>query len=206
MTRPARANRLMVEAAAAGLSYAMLLWWLGVCALASFRPRLLPSPYWPELSWLRSDTSGVLAFVLTAVGLVTSEYLRLSRRVSRPASTRDRLVDRPSVLLVVAAAETAALLSTGLVAYISVNAITHPQTLSIRAIHLAPWPTEGTLRIIALIACGASVMALRYLVAGGPIWGSTQRRARPPAAIDGHGNDPIGGSFAAASGSPSGSS
>ena len=56
-------------------------------------------------------------------------------------------------------------LATGLVVYISTNAITHPDTLLVGTTHLAPWPTEGTLRIAALIGCVASVAVLRYLLA-----------------------------------------
>jgi hypothetical protein len=59
--------------------------------------------------------------------------------------------------------KTVAILATGLVAYVSVNAVTHPATLVIHVTHLLPWPTEGTLRIIALILCVASVGILRLL-------------------------------------------
>lgn len=57
-------------------------------------------------------------------------------------------------------------MSTGLVAYISVNAVTHPFTLHLQATHFAPWPTEGTLRVIALAACAASVGLTHYLHGG----------------------------------------
>jgi hypothetical protein len=58
-----------------------------------------------------------------------------------------------------------ALLATGLVVYLSVNAVTHPATLGVHATHLATWPTEGTLRVAALLSCTCSAAALRYLVA-----------------------------------------
>ena len=176
---PARGNRLVAEAVTAGLAYATLLWWLSVCALGSFRPELLPFPYWPALSGLRSDTSGTLAFVVAAICLITSEYLRLRRRAAGPAVTSRRLADRPAALFTVAVAETVAVLGTGLVIYISANAITHPETLLIGTTHLTPWPTEGTLRILALIGCAASVAVLRYLLAGSPLG----RAGRRPAAV-----------------------
>jgi hypothetical protein len=189
---PARASRLTAEAVTAGLAYAMTLWWLSVCALGSFRPEFMAFPYWPRLTGLRSDTSGTLAFVVAAVCLVTSEYLRLRRRAAGRAVTDRRLADRPCVLFTVAAAETVAVLATGLVVYISTNAVTHPQTLMIGATHLAPWPTEGTLRIMALIGCAASVAVLRYLLAGVPL-----RPGRRPAPATPSGREQYGSDFAA---------
>ncbi len=175
----AGASRLMAEAVTAGLAYAMLLWWLSVCALGSFRPELLPFPYWAQLSGLRSDTSGALAFVGAASCLITSEYLRLRRRVAGPAVASRRLADRSAALFTVAVAETVVVLGTGLVFYISANAITHPKTLLIATTHLVSWPTEGTLRMLALIGCAASVAALRYLLAGSPLG----RPGRSPVAV-----------------------
>ena len=48
----------------------------------------------------------------------------------------------------------------GLVIYLSVNAVTHPATLAIQATHFATWPTEGTLRVLAL---AATVLAAAWL-------------------------------------------
>jgi len=62
-----------------------------------------------------------------------------------------------------AVSETTAVVATGLAVYISVNAVTHPATLEIQATHLAAWPTEGTLRVAALLLCMCSVTVLRYL-------------------------------------------
>ena len=168
-------GRLLVEAVAVGLAYAMTLLWLGVCALASFRPDFLSYPYWPRLPGLRSDTSAALAFFTAAVCLVVSEYLRLRRRGAAPAVRQ--APNSPAALLAVAVAEMVAVLSTGLVIYISTNAITHPETLMVVTTHLAPWPTEGTLRVLALIACACSVAVLRYLLAGSTIWRGGRRPA-----------------------------
>jgi hypothetical protein len=189
---PARATRLTAEAVTAGLAYAMTLWWLSVCALGSFRPDFMAFPYWPRLTALRSDTSGALAFVVAAVCIVTSEYLRLRRRAAGRAVADRRLADRPPVLFTVAVAEMVAVLATGLVVYLSVNAVTHPETLMVAATHLVPWPTEGTLRIIALIGCAASVAVLRYLLAGVPLL----RSGRRPAPATPSGREPSGDDFA----------
>jgi hypothetical protein len=62
-----------------------------------------------------------------------------------------------------AVAETAVVLSTGLVIYLSLNAVTHPVTLTIQLTHLWPWPSEGTVRVIALGICLVAVAVRRYL-------------------------------------------
>jgi TRAP-type C4-dicarboxylate transport system permease small subunit len=64
-----------------------------------------------------------------------------------------------------AVSETTVVLSTGLVLYLSVNAVTHPATLGLQATHFAPWPTERALRVTALLLCICSVTILRYLLA-----------------------------------------
>jgi len=67
------------------------------------------------------------------------------------------------VSLVQAVAETAAVLGTALVIYLSLNAVTHPYTLPLQLSHLWPWPSEGTARVIALGVCLAAVAVARYL-------------------------------------------
>jgi hypothetical protein len=62
-----------------------------------------------------------------------------------------------------AVAETAAFLGTGLVIYLSLNAALHPWTLRIQLSHLVPWPSEGTVRVIALGVCLVAVATSRYL-------------------------------------------
>ena len=56
-----------------------------------------------------------------------------------------------------AVAETAGFLGTALVIYLSLNAVTHPVTLRLKLTHLWPWPSEGTVRVIALGVCLAAV-------------------------------------------------
>jgi hypothetical protein len=161
-----RANRRLIEATAAGSAYAALLCWLSTCAVASFRGAYLSRPYWAAIPALRTDTCGVFAFAVAAVSLPVSEYLRLLRRHSGEDFNKVARCPRKLELGALAVSETVAVLSTGLVAYISVNAVTHPVTLGIHATHFASWPTEGTLRVLALLGCVASVATLRYLRSG----------------------------------------
>jgi hypothetical protein len=161
-----RTNRRLVEATAAGSAYGALLCWLSTCLVASFRGAYLSRPYWPAIPALRTDTCGIFAFVVAAISLTVSEYLRLQRR--HTGETFNELARSPRKVELGAGAvsETVAVLATGLVAYISVNAVTHPVTLGIHATHFASWPTEGTLRVLALLGCVASVATLRYLRSG----------------------------------------
>src|SRR6202044_1935170 len=91
---------------------------------------------------------------------VLSRYLQLSRRSGAPVEPVARTA---GVTLVQAVAETAAVLATALVVYLSVNAVTHPVTLRLQLTHLWPWPSEGTVRVIALAICLVAVASSRYL-------------------------------------------
>jgi hypothetical protein len=66
-----------------------------------------------------------------------------------------------------AVADTAAVLGTGLVIYLSLNAVTHPITLTLQLTHLWPWPSEGTVRVIRLCVCLVAVATRRNLRAAG---------------------------------------
>jgi hypothetical protein len=159
--RPSRA----LEALATGLAYGAALCWVGVCLVASFRPADLSAPYWSGVPCLRSDTSGIVAFLSVAVCFGASEYLRLRRRRDTAATPAPRSPDTNLQLFALATSETVAILATGLVVYWSVNAVTHPATLGIHATHLVSGPTEGTLRVVALLMGICSVTVLRYLLA-----------------------------------------
>lgn len=153
--------RRRAEGALTGLAYACGLVVVGVFVVASFRPGELGVPYWERLGWLRTDTFGVFCFVTATVAYAASEYLRLSRpSPPRPTVAGDPSPDVTSLLIrVVALACTAA--GTALVVYLSVNAVTHPQTLLIPATHLLPWPSEGTLRALALIVVATAAAIAR---------------------------------------------
>jgi hypothetical protein len=172
----------LAEAVALGLAYGAGLCWASACAVASFRIRNLAQPYWSAIPGLRTDTCGALAFIVLAVSLATGRFRQLERIRSEPAASAG---PRPgsgwqSVALTIG--ETVAVLSTGLVVYLSVNAVTHPVTLGIRATHFAPWPTEGTLRVLALAGCVFGVAVARYCRAAGYRHrrGSTTARAHDP--------------------------
>ena len=184
--RPGADGWLAVEAAAAGLAFGSLLEWASTALVGSFRPLGLADPYWRGVPWLRTDTSGFAAFIVAAVCLLSSEYLRLRRRRSAPSARAvppaasagavppaasagavpPPTVPGGAVLLAMAAAETVAVLATGLFGYLSVNAVTHPATQQIQATHLLSWPTEGTLRVVALLLCIVSFGMVRYLRPG----------------------------------------
>jgi hypothetical protein len=158
---------LAVESVAFGLGYTGVLIWAGTALVASFTP-FEAIPYWPAIPYLRNDTTGVLAFAVAIIALVASKYLQLRRRGDTPVRSAARPVPGPvarpaSVLMLQAMAETAMVLATGLVAYLSVNAVTHPVTLRLQLTHLWPWPTEGTTRVIGLGICLVAVAVRRYL-------------------------------------------
>lgn len=162
--RPGGDAWLAVEAATAGLAFGSLLEWASTALVGSFRPLDLADPYWRGVPWLRTDTSGFAAFLVAAVCLLTSEYLRLRRRRSAASAGAVPPPTAPGgVLLAMAAAETVAVLATGLFGYLSVNTVTHPATQQIQATHLLSWPTEGTLRVVALLLCIVSFGMVRYL-------------------------------------------
>jgi hypothetical protein len=152
-------RKLAVESAAFGLGYTAVLIWSGTALVASFGGGLA-NPYWPAIPQLRTDTTGVIAFAVAIVSLVVSKYLRLRRRGVVPAQPVARPV---GVLALQAIAETAAILGTGLVVYLSLNAVTHPGTLRLQLTHLWPWPSEGTVRVIGLGICLAAVATSHYL-------------------------------------------
>jgi hypothetical protein len=150
-------GKLAVEAATAGLAFAALLGWASTALVGSFRGEDLPGRYWQPIP-VRTDTSGFIAFLVAAICLATSEYLRLRRRGAVPASLPDR-----AATMVLAVAETVTVLATGLFVYLSFNAITHPGSLLLHITHLLPWPAEGTVRIEALVLCACSAAVWRYV-------------------------------------------
>jgi len=163
-TKSQATGQLVIESVAFGAGYTAMLIWVGSALVASFTGGEA-NPYWPAIPFLRTDTAGDLAFAIAIVSLVVSRYLQLRRRGAGPA----RPAARPAgLVLVQATAETAAVLCTAVVIYLSFNAVTHPQTLALQLTHLLPGPSEGTARVIALAICLVAVATSRYLRATAP--------------------------------------
>jgi hypothetical protein len=153
-------GKLLLESATLGLGYACVLIWVGSALMGSFG-WADSTPYWSVIPHLRTDTIGFLAFAVSIVTLVLSKYLQLQRQ---NGTAPPRPAVRPAgVLVLQSVAEVAAILGTGLVIYLSCNAFMHPWTLKIQLTHLLPWPSEGTVRVLGLLACWAGVAIRRYL-------------------------------------------
>jgi hypothetical protein len=60
-------------------------------------------------------------------------------------------------------AEAAIVCATGIVIYLSLNAVMHPWSLPVHLTHLWPWPNEGTTRVIGLAVGLAGVATRHYL-------------------------------------------
>jgi hypothetical protein len=164
--------RSYLEGAVTGLAYAGALAALSVFVVGSFRPGQLASPYWERIGRLRTDTFGFVCFFMATVTFAWSEFLRLSRMARhRPEAIKPDTGPLP--LLALATARALAIASAVLVAYLSVNAVTHPQTLGLSATHLFSWPTESTLRAAALIltACAVAVARTLRITTGYPSHG-----------------------------------
>jgi hypothetical protein len=173
-------RRLLIEAAAADLAYASVLCWASTRLVATFGGEPLSGPYWPSIPWLRTDTTGILSFALAAVCLVVSKYQRLLRLRTNPPA--QQLPERPAgIMAAQSVAETAAILATG-VRCLSLAQCRDPQLHApAHVTHVLFWPSEGTVRVIALIICVVAVAATRYLrvlsAAGTASW--TSRSAGP---------------------------
>jgi hypothetical protein len=160
-------GRDLVESVATALAVASALVWFGASLVGSFRPDALARPYWS--GGPRTDTSGVVALVVLGCSVAASEILRLWRRRSRASGKGVRGVPVSSAMLVWTGVAAAGLVvGIVLVLYLSVNAVTHPATLGLQATHLTTWPTESTLRMLALAVAALSSGWLRFVSVHSP--------------------------------------
>jgi hypothetical protein len=153
---------------ALGVGYAAALIWVGSAFVGSFGDFDDAYPYWPAIPHLRTDTAGALAFAVAIVTLVLSRYLQLRRGGRAPAQPASRPA---GVHALQSVTDTGLVLGTGLVLYLSVNAAMHPWTLPLQLSHLAPYPSEGTVRVIALAFCLVGAAVRRYLRASASEYG-----------------------------------
>ena len=154
----------VVESVATGLALAAALVWFGSCLVGSFHPDGLARPYWPKMAGLRTDSAGVGAFALLVATVTLSETLRVCRRRrAAPVEVGERVPISPLAAMATGVAVATLVGGIGLVIYLSVNGLTHPATLAIHATHFATWPTEGTLRVIALAVTVLSAAWLRLV-------------------------------------------
>ena len=163
--RRATPGNRVLESVATGVAAGGLLVILGACLVASFRPDNLYFPYWTGIPRLRTDTSGAVGFLLTGLSIVVSEFFRLRRRAPDDPAESHRRKSLPNSWAI-AILRAIAIMSTIVVVYLSVNAVTHPYTLYIHTTHFATWPTEGTLRVVTLLLASVAIGALRFLAAG----------------------------------------
>jgi len=173
-------RRPVIESVTFGLGYTAVLIWSGSALVASFSGGEA-NPYWPAIPHLRTDTLGVICFGIAIVTLSVSRYLQLRRQAGEPPEQRQEPAPRaPGVMAVQAIADTAVVLGTALVIYLSLNAFTHPFTLRLQLTHLWPWPTEGTVRVIGLGVVLVATAIRRYLKASASPRGATSPRGDCP--------------------------
>lgn len=169
-----RANLARIlEAIASGLAVGSFLWWVGSSLVGIFRPQDLAMPYWSGLPHLRTDTSGFIAFVVAFVCVAVSEYLRLKRRhqqaheVGHVGHAEDQTPrDRAAIFVLQGGCTAVVIMAAALVMYLSLNTVTHPLTQDMQATHLLSWPTEGSLRMAALLCCVVATALHRFLRVG----------------------------------------
>jgi hypothetical protein len=147
--------------------------WSYVAVLAVFRPDDLPRPLTHWAAGPRTDTFGAACFAVSFLAYVAGAVVR-ERRLSRPSEADEPEGGQPALAR--------ALIRAGGVygavawAYIAMNAVSHPRTLSMRLTHLAPWPTEGDFGVTCFVV--SAVCHLLWQVFERPAAG---RRTPPPA-------------------------
>ena len=174
-------RKLVVESAAFGIGYTAVLIWSGTGSGGQLQrrggePVLARDPRPADRHDRRARVRGSPLSVSSSANTCSSSAAAvrlLGPRPGPPASTWCRRWPRR-----------AAFLGTGVVIYLSLNAVTHPFTLRLQLTHLWPWPSEGTVRVIALFVCLVAVAVTRYLraTAGPPGQASAVRESTDAAA------------------------
>lgn len=131
-----------------------LLGWIYVAAYAAAFPQEL-SRHVAGLVPLRRDTFGALAFAASALAAITLQARtgRLWIRRSEPV----RGLSHAALNTVV---------GYGLLvwAYLCVNSMTHPWTLSMRLTHFFSWPSEGGTAVASYAASAVALFLVRRAV------------------------------------------
>ena len=129
-----------------------LLGWLYVAACAAARPADMSQAIAAVLP-MRRDTFGACCFVLSALAAFA---LQVRGEVHRP---RRPLTRGPAA----AALRTVTVYALLVWAYLSVNSLTHPQTIGRQLTHFSPTPSEGTTAVACFAVSAGTLLALRAL-------------------------------------------
>ena len=153
-------NRRLLAAVEVAFVYG-LLGWIYVAAYAAAYPHELSVPIAAAVP-VRRDTFGALAFAVSALAAIL-----LQARTGRVWARRDV----PVRGLIRAVLNTVAWYGVMVWAYLCVNSMTHPRTMSMQLTHFVSWPSEGSTAVASFAASAAAL----YLV-----------RSADPDRVDGH--------------------
>ena len=153
--------------------------WVYVAFVAVLDPRLLSYPLNESLA-IRKDTFGALCFMTSAIAYFVAQILCHHDQDQRDAAlpAQARVPDSASVFLgalrlaphLYRGSTLVALLRTGFFyatlgwAYIAMNSVSHPWTLSLPLTHLASWPREGAFGAACFVASLLCYLTLQLLV------------------------------------------
>ena len=131
-----------------------LLGWIYIAAYAAAFPRQL-SGHVADLVPLRRDTFGALAFAASALAAITLQ-----------ARTGRLWIRRSEPVRGVSHAVLSTVTGYGLLvwAYLCVNSMTHPWTLSMRLTHFSSWPSEGGTAVASYAASAVALFLVRRAV------------------------------------------
>lgn len=156
-----------------------LMGWVYVAFVAVLDPRLLSHPLNESLA-IRKDTFGALCFLASAIAYFVAQILCHHGQDQRAAAlpAQAGVADSASVFLgalrlaphLYPGSTLVALLRTGFFyatlgwAYIAMNSVSHPWTLSLPLTHLASWPREGAFGVACFVLSLVCYLTLQALV------------------------------------------